>query len=534
MTKQITSATVKAPGFFGLNSQDSSVSLSDGYATIATNCVIDKSGRIGARQGWEKLSATNSDLSTANIKAIKEVRYEGGSYFISAGNNKLFVGETTLTAYNVRNADNSGNETYTITDNHWQIATQPYSTGLTSSAHAYLVQEGHKPLVFHKLSAGSGHAHEGDYGFQLLADVGSLPAGYTEDTFKPNVALAAYGRVWYADIANDRQTVYFSDINDGAKLTTGTAGYLNIGNIVAANDPIVALGAHNGYLVIFCEKTIVVYSRAEDVSLIRLEDTINGTGCIARDSLVATGGDLIFLSDSGVKSFQRTIQEKSMPMRDISKNVRDELLADVNQETLKEVKGVYYEKDAFYLLALPTSQVVYCFDMRGNLQDGAARATTWNSIKPTAFCSTSDRRLLTGQAGYIGNYAGYDDDGSAYRMVYFTNYFDFGAPTTTKILKKIGFVFVGTSAQPVVTKWGFDYSTTYRSSSKALTGGTISEFGVAEYNIAEYSTEAVLSGFDYQAGGAGKILQIGIESDINGAPLSVQKIDVYVLQGKIK
>jgi hypothetical protein len=221
-------------------------------------------------------------------------------------------------------------------------------------------------------------------------------------------------------------------------------------------------------------------------------------------------------------------------MRDISKNVRDELLADVNKETLKEIKAVYYEKDAFYLLALPTSQVVYCFDMRGNLQDGAARTTTWNSIKPTAFCSTSNRRLLTGQAGYIGNYAGYDDDGSSYRMVYFTNYFDFGAPTTTKILKKIGFVFVGTSSQPVVTKWGFDYSTTYRSSSKSLAGGAISEFGIAEYNIAEYSAESVLSGFDYQAGGAGKILQIGIESDINGFPLSVQKIDVYVLQGKIK
>lgn len=534
MTKQLTSATVKAPGFYGLNSQDSSVSLSDGYALLATNCIIDKSGRIGARQGWEKLNASNADLSTANIKAIKEVRYEGGSYFISAGNNKLFVGETTLTAYNVRNATNSGNATYTITDDHWQIAAQPYSTGLSSSAHAYLVQEGHKPLVFHKLSAGSGHAHEGAYGFQLLADVGSLPAGHTADTFKPNVALAAYGRVWYADIANDRQTVYFSDINDGAKLTTGTAGYLNISNIVPANDPIVALGAHNGYLVIFCQKTIVVYSRAEDVSLITLADTINGTGCIARDSLVATGGDLIFLSDSGVKSFQRTIQEKSMPMRDISKNVRDDLLGDVLQETLKEVKAVYYEKDAFYLLALPTSQVVYCFDMRGTLQDGAARTTTWDSIEPTAFCATSDRRLLTGQAGYIGNYAGYDDDGSAYRMVYFTNYFDFGIPTTTKILKKIGFVFIGTSSQPVVTKWGFDYSTTYRSSSKALVGGTVSEFGVAEYNIAEYSSESVLSGFDYQAGGAGKILQIGIESDINGYPLSVQKIDVYVLQGKIK
>lgn len=534
MAKQLTTATVAAPGFYGLNSQDSSVSLGDGYATLATNCVIDKFGRIGSRKGWDKVSATNTDLGTAPIKTIQEVRYEGGSYFISAGNNKLFVGEATLTAYNVRNADNSGNATYTITDNHWQIATQPYSTGLNSSAHAYLAQEGHKPLVFHKLSAGSGHAHEGAYGFQILSDVGVLPAGHTTDTFKPNVVLAAYGRLWYADIANDRQTVYFSDINDGAKLSGGTAGYLNISNIVPANDPIVALGAHNGYLVIFCRRTIVVYAKAEDISNIVLADTINGTGCVARDSLVATGGDLIFLSDAGVKSFQRTIQEKSMPMRDISKNVRDDLMTDVAQETAKEIKAVYYETDAFYLLALPTTQVVYCFDMRGTLQDGSARATTWDSIKPTAFCATSDRRLLLGKAGYLGNYAGYDDDGSAYRMVYFTNYFDFGAPTTTKVLKKVGFVFVGTSAQPVVVKWGFDYSTSYRNVTKALTGGTISEFGIAEFNIAEYSSDSVLAGFNYQLGGTGKVLQLGIESDINGTPLSVQKIDVYVLTGKIK
>lgn len=534
MTKQLTTATVAAPGFYGLNSQDSSVSLGDGYATIATNCVIDKFGRIGSRKGWTKVNATNADLGTANIKSISEVRYEGGSYFISAGNNKLFVGSSTLVQYLVRNGDNSGNETYTITDNHWKIAVQPFSAGLASSAHAYLVQSGHKPLVFHKLSAGSGHAHEGAYGFQLLADVGTLPAGYTEDTFKPNVALSAFGRVWYADIENDRQTVYFSDINDGAKLSGGTAGYLNINNIVSAGDPIVGLAAHNGFLVIFCQKTIVVYGQADDISNIRLADTINGTGCIARDSLVPTGNDLIFLSDSGIKSFQRTVQEKSMPMRDISKNVRDDLLADVAQETLKEIKAVYYEKDAFYLLALPTTQIVYCFDMRSMLQDGAARATTWDSIKPTAFCATSDRRLFTGQAGYIGNYDGYKDDTASYRMVYFTNYFDFGQATITKILKKIGFVFIGTSAQPVVVKWGFDYSTTYRSIARPLTGGVLSEFGIAQFNIDEFSTDTALSGFSYQVGGTGKVLQLGIESDINGNPLSVQKIDVYVITGKIK
>jgi len=533
MPKQLTSATVAAPGFYGLNSQDSSVSLGDGYATVATNCIIDKFGRIGSRKGWRPLNATNTDLGSASIKTISEVRYDGGSYFISAGNNKLFVGEGTLVNTVVRNADNTGNETYTISDNHWQIATQPYATGLNSSAHAYLVQAGHKPLVFHKLSS-AGHAHEGSYGFQLLADVGSLPTGYTEDTFKPNVALAAYGRVWYADIANDRQTVYFSDINNGAKLTTGTAGYLNIGNIVPANDPIVALGAHNGYLIIFCQKTIVVYAKAENISEIALADTITGTGCIARDSLVSTGTDLIFLSDSGVKSFQRVVQEKSMPMRDLSKNVRDDLLADVSQETFKEIKAVFYEKDAFYLLALPTTKIVYCFDMRSQLQDGASRATTWDSIEPKCFCATSDRRLLMGKEGYLGNLFGYDDNGNSYRMIYFTNYFDFSQPTITKVLKKIGFVVIGTSSQPIVTKWGFDYSTTYRTETKTLSGGVTSEFGVAQFNIDEFSSESALANFSFNVGGAGRILQIGVESDIDGDALSIQKIDVYVITGKIK
>lgn len=534
MTKQLTSASVKAPGFYGLNSQDSSVSLEDGYATTATNCIIDRFGRIGARKGWVKVSATNTDLGTASIKTIAEVRYDGGSYFISAGNNKLFLGEGTLVNTVVRNANDSGNATYTISADNWKIVAQPYSVGLSASAHAYLVQEGHKPLVFHKLSAGSGHAHEGSYGFQLLADVGTLPPGHTSDTFKPNVALAAYGRVWYADIANDRQTVYFSDINDGAKLSTGTAGYLNISNIVPANDPIIALGAHNGYLVIFCQKTIVVYSGAEDVTTMRLQDTVNGTGCIARDSLVATGGDLIFLSDSGVKSFQRVVQEKSMPMRDLSRNVRDDLLQDVSQETLTNIKAVYFERDAFYLLSLPITKVVYCFDMRASLENGASRVTTWDNIEPVCFCATSNRELYIGKAGYIGKYYGYNDDTAKYRLMYYTNYFDFGQPTITKVLKKVGFVFIGTSSQPITTKWSFDYSSLYRSETKSISGGVVSEFGVAQFNIDEYSTDTVLSSFNYQVGGAGRILQLGVESDINGDALSIQKIDVYVITGKIK
>ena len=57
----------------------------------------------------------------------------------------------------------------------------------------------------------------------------------------------------------------------------------------------------------------------------RIHDTVEGVGCIARDSVQHTGTDILFLSEDGVRSFGRTIQEKSMPMRDISNNVRNEL-----------------------------------------------------------------------------------------------------------------------------------------------------------------------------------------------------------------
>lgn len=51
MAKQLQSIAIQAPGFFGLNTQDSPTSLSEQFALVADNCVIDQFGRIGARKG---------------------------------------------------------------------------------------------------------------------------------------------------------------------------------------------------------------------------------------------------------------------------------------------------------------------------------------------------------------------------------------------------------------------------------------------------------------------------------------------------
>ena len=102
MAEKLLTTSIAAPGFNGLNTQDSSVSLDNGYATVANNCVIDKFGRIGARKGWTANHTTNSDLSTANVNAIGElITNAGTSYIIVAGNNCIFklVGSITKPSF---------------------------------------------------------------------------------------------------------------------------------------------------------------------------------------------------------------------------------------------------------------------------------------------------------------------------------------------------------------------------------------------------------------------------------------------------
>ena len=547
MASPLQTASVAAPGFYGLNTQESSVTLSSGYALKAQNCVIDKYGRIGARRGWTPVNtAVNTDLGSGNpVEFIFEVVTGGGTDVLSAGNNKLFVGTTTMTTKTVRNATNSGNATYTITANDWQGAALSYGDVSDFQPHVYMAQAAHPMLVYHELpvSGNPFNSHDsGTFGYQRVGDAAALPSNHTTSTFMPSWVLSAYGRIWCGGISGDTQTVYFSDLLAGTDFQNGSAGYLNLQEVLPNGDPVVAAAAHNGYIIFFGKKNTAIYANPLDTGALTLVEVLNNVGCIARDSVQSLGTDVIFLSDAGVRSLQRVIQEKSLPMRDISKNVRDDLMAAVASETdLTKIKSIYFERDAVYLLTLPSTKFVYCFDTRAALQDGAMRVTIWDSIEPKSFCVTQDRNLFIGKPGYIGKYFGYADNTSSYRLQYYTNYFDFDAATSLKLLKKIGWVLIGGTNQSVAIKWGFDYSEGYQATTYTLDTAVVYEYnnstvdtipGSTEYNIAEYTSGIVLDRFSINASGQGTVLQLGLEADINGNPLSIQKIDVGIKKGK--
>jgi len=512
MVAKLLTTTIAAPGFKGVNTQDSSITLEDGFATVANNCVIDKFGRIGARKGWIPAHESLGALGTATVKAIDElITVAGVSYIIAAGNNKLFklVGSTlTELTYG------GGGTAPTITDSNWQMA--------SLNSCLYLYQAGHDPLVFDPAVSTTTYRRI------------SEKSGYAGTVSQNNCAISAYGRTWSANNSTDKSTVQFSDLLSGHILSTGTAGTLNVSQVWPdGGDEIVALAAHNNFLIVFGRRQILIYANANSPSDLALSDAITGTGCFARDSVVVTGGDILFLSDAGVKSLMRTIQEKSAPMRDISANVRDDLVLELTTEDPDEIKAVYSDKDAFYLLSLPARQLVYCFDMRVMLPNGANRTTTWDGLLPYAIKYTRNKDLLIGKPGYIGTYGGYKDNADSYLMRYYTNYFDFAAPTVIKIMKKVGITVIGGQGYGVTLKFGFDYSDILNVRQFALQNSAIAEYNIAEYDIGEYGGSA----FDNKIiniGGAGKVIQLGFETTVFNKPVSIQKLDVYVKTGKTR
>jgi hypothetical protein len=640
MAGALKTTSIVAPGFMGLNTQDSSVTLESGYASVANNCVIDKYGRLGARKGWDLLtdpinavftasistttmtvhSVTSGTLSIGTVisgtgitagttitalgtgtggtgtytvsasqtrngisgtyaraltvvtvtatahglsvgdtvyldftsgtatdgafvitavttntftithgtsgttsgnvtvyrpttasnalttgsylESIFEFKTIGGSIsYLSSGDGKLFASDTTtsLTRKYVFGPDSGGPAVLgtqpTFTGNRWQWAALPEGSGGAAESYAFAAQGGNQLLVYRE------GAHSGPFVFQRVGtDYGTMPTSVS--TFDPDCVLAAFGRIWVAGLTDNKTTVYHSRLLDGAHFTGTGAGLLDVGAMVGQNDDVVALAQHNKYLIIFCRNNILVYGnkvagQAVDATTIELLDTIKGVGCIARDSVQHTGSDLIFLSKSGIRSLNRTIQENTMPLRELSLNIRDDLVGYLTVETLNNIKSAYFERDAFYLITFPGSKTMVYFDLRHILENGAARATVWNNnagITYKAFCATEDRKLLLGVPNGMAEYTGYLDNTSSYTFSYYTSNSDLGAPTQTKMLKKANLVVIGSGDQDFAFKYGYDYTLNPMSVNiiQNLGTKTFSKFNTtAKYNISKYASAGI-------------------------------------------
>jgi hypothetical protein len=196
---------------------------------------------------------------------------------------------------------------------------------------------------------------------QTLSSI-SGAAGVTTAIYG-NEVLAAYGRLWTADFTNNKSTVYWSDLLIGHDWSGGTSGRIDISKVWPDGyDEIVALAAHNGLLIIFGQHSIVVYEGAQAPATMALADTVAGIGCVDRDTVQYTGTDVIFLSHTGLRSFGRTIQEKSMPISTLSKTITKDIIGLIQGES-SFFRSVYSPEENFYLLTFVGQETTFCFDL---------------------------------------------------------------------------------------------------------------------------------------------------------------------------
>ena len=178
MSKQLEIASISAPGFYGLNTQDSPLDLNAGFALVATNCIIDQFGRIGSRKGFSRLNSSTGNLGANDVTVMNElVQADGTLTVLFAGNNKLFKldGSNAI----VELTYGGGGTAPTITASNWQTASLNNIT--------YFFQSGFNPLIYDPAVSTTT--------FRRVSE----KTGYVGTVPDANIAISAFGRLWAAN-----------------------------------------------------------------------------------------------------------------------------------------------------------------------------------------------------------------------------------------------------------------------------------------------------------------------------------------------
>jgi hypothetical protein len=533
---QVQPVDIVAPGAKGLNTEHANVLLEPSWATVANNAVVNRSGRIAARKGWASQTATPIS-GTHTIDTIHEYLDEAGaSVIITTANNKIYKNFSDFT-----DAANDITSTTAPSADHWKF--------INFNGKCLGFQRGEVPIT----------RTSGDF-----AD-----ASYTGTGPDGNSAVAAFGRVWALDA--DLQTIRYSVLLDEADYSTGNGGGTIDMSSVWTNgmDEIVAIAAIGANLVVFGKNHIVMWAdgSGSEIGLsptnLEVVDTIEGTGCIARDSVQNTGeGDLLYLSRHGVQSLGRVIQEKSNPIATLSRNVSSELSGTIatnraSDAQMDRVRSTFSPEDGLYILNFPGTDEQYVFDTDHQFADLDGRevfpVTRWalgGAI--SGMCTTTQGITYFGSAGVLGKYSGQDDNGSAFDFEFNTGWLDFGELNhRLKILKEIiASVTIGDGT--IVWNWEFDFSGTQLTRSQAYAGGGAAEFNVAEFSDGggagigyidpavgassgetEFSGSVTLSRKLLAAHGEGQFLKLGCTASINGFDVIVQHMSVAPKIGRM-
>ncbi len=499
------------PAQFGLNTQQSAAANSDRFASQLDNGFFDDAGKLVCRKGFSK----NADGTPDDIKRVFWWRKSRTTKrLIAVGN-----ASGTATAYNLT-------ETTTPYDTFNSIGTFNSTDVRLVNCNLFCVaaEQGQDPEYY----SGTGSFAA----FAAATGTTSNPQG--------GVAHSAFGRLFLS--SSNGFVVYGSELGPDPSAgidwdnwfidLRGASGGTAKDGWAVGNDTITAINSLGDYLVIFGLTTIMIYTDINGTPT--LTETVTGVGCVNQHTVANTGDDLIFLSNSGLRSLRRTLEKDSPQQASVSAFIEADLLAAIDAE---DAVGEYSAIDEFYLLSDGSES--YYFDLRQQLPGGARRCSRW-TLAPSYMSYDADNNTLwLGRDDAVGHYDGYDDDGSRYSFLIKSQWLDMGQ-SRLKIPKKMAAVlYSGEGYKPrfyVAYDWDANSEQSFLAdelpTSEAYEWGDTTTgrgWGEAEWGgIANASTTRYA-----QAYGFGQFVRYGISFRIDGFVVGVHEIRIMVKMGKV-
>lgn len=540
-TKILNPLVLDSVGVYGLNTQANAASLDHMWLVNADNIMLNAQGRLTSRKGVQTLT---DSIGNYPIRSLHSHTYaDTTTALFSSGNNNIYEMDTS-TVPATQTAVTFVGTHQTITGDDWQWIQYDGDT--------MGVQAGHTPIHY-----------DGTDWKDLTTVHSSKPNGVT--TFDPSTIISEFGRGWAAGITEDKETVFYTQAVDLHEWHGTGSGAINM-RTVWGYDEVVALASFNGKLVIFGKDNIALYNDPYDpkgTSFV-LDEVIKGVGCVARDSIQGYGDDLLFLSADGVRSLNRTKIQDKVPLTDLTKNVKNDIIKHITVSEPSDIKSVYNQSGGYYLLSFTGINETYILDFKAINPDGTPRITKWlfdNIRRPRSFLSLSNGVMYLGMGnsdpvsqrqfnGVIAEYDNYYDtdidytDNSTinhtYQTTFKTVWMDFGKPYASKFLKQFACVIDGGREQDVTVKWFRDYNTTQGSSatfrlvpvstgSASLYGSSASLFGTAKYAPLFFPKE-----YRVNMSKSAKVVQIEMINVVNGFKGSLQSMTVLAKEGKIR
>lgn len=505
MTLPVFTLPIPVPARYGLNKQESASTLDLAWATELENVVFDEVGLAASRKGTQKINKADNVLSDDIEQIFEYIDKQGNTAVIVSAKDKI---------YRVNGDDfDDVTGTVTATAGNWKF--------INFNGKCIGIQSGHPLIVMDSVS--------GDF------DDVSTTGSYVPSS-GGNEILASYGRVWavsdnllsYSDLLNETKWDSVYDLS----IYWGTGG-----------DIPVALAEFNGHIIVFGTQNILIFSVSDGDpdNLVKVESIV-GIGCIARDSVQHVGDDIWFLSYNGVMSLSRVIQEKSLPMRDVSKNIRDYIVNRLPPySATNNIKSVYSQKEGMYLLTLPNMREVFHLDTKALLPDGSARSSTFSCVW-SAMCSLVTGDLYLAKGGNLCRYTGYRDSvesdgtgGSSYVYNYQSPWTAIHpeAENKLKILKRASITLYATNAQAVQFTWTKDFESELERADTSINPSSVqAQYGISRYGLDSYSASVDLEKATFPLALTGQYFQFGVQATVDGGKVALQSINVQAKIGR--